>query len=106
THAERLFPATASSQGGQFNGLPSSAGTLVRVLEPPVKEGVLQVHMRSGCTACPLYTDWSSCWSYTCCPCYTAFDIGTIYTIMKGRVIAKTSPLCLPITQHKKPTKQ
>ena len=53
THAQRLFPATASAkgvrlngrpfpatawtEGGQLNGPPSSAGTLVRVLEPPVK---------------------------------------------------------------------
>src|SRR5712691_2132603 len=70
THAQRLFPATASAkgarlngrpfpatawaEGGQFNGPPSSAGTLVRVLEPPVKDGVNPVRMRSG------FMSWST----------------------------------------------
>src|SRR5262249_9015676 len=55
TGAQRLFPATASAAGGaqrvaacsasarhQFNGAPSSTGTLVRVLAPPVKAGMSQ----------------------------------------------------------------
>jgi hypothetical protein len=58
TGAQRLFPATASAEGAQFNGRPfpasataegaqlnvppSSAGTLVRVLEPPVKARISQ----------------------------------------------------------------
>jgi hypothetical protein len=48
------FPASATAEGGQFNGPPSSAGTLVRVLEPPVKDGVNPVRMRSG------FMSWST----------------------------------------------
>ena len=70
THAQRLFPATAWAEGRQFNGAPfpasataegaqlnvppSSAGTLVRVLEPPVKDSVNPVRMRSG------FMSWST----------------------------------------------
>jgi len=42
------FPATASAEGAQFNGRPSSAGTLVRVLEPPFKAGVSQGRLSPG----------------------------------------------------------
>src|SRR6266571_6856807 len=54
THAQRLFPATASAEGAQLNVPPSSAGTLVRVLEPPVKDGFNPVRMRSG------FMSWST----------------------------------------------
>src|SRR4029453_3095606 len=66
TGAQRLFPATASAEGAQLNGSPfpasataegaqltvppSSAGTLVRVLEPPVKAGISQMTCQK--TAC------------------------------------------------------
>src|SRR6266705_4653537 len=50
----RPFPATAWAEGGQCNGPPSSAGTLVHVLEPPVKDGVNPVRMRSG------FMSWST----------------------------------------------
>src|SRR5205814_3555011 len=48
------FPATASAEGAQLNVSPSSAGTLVRVLEAPVKDGVNPVRMRSG------FMSWST----------------------------------------------
>jgi hypothetical protein len=47
-------PATVSAEGAQVNGRPSSVGTLVRVLEPPVKDGVNPVRMRSG------FMSWST----------------------------------------------
>jgi hypothetical protein len=50
----RPFPATAWAEGGQFNGPPFSARTLVRVLEPLVKDGVNPVRMRSG------FMSWST----------------------------------------------
>src|SRR5919199_1560488 len=49
------FPATASAEGAQLNGPPSSAGTLVRVLEPPVKAHISKgrkaafEHLSSSC---------------------------------------------------------
>src|SRR5215831_18697260 len=36
------FPATASAEGTQLNGRSSTAGPLVRVLEPPVKADISQ----------------------------------------------------------------
>src|SRR5262249_20217935 len=48
------FPASATAEGAQLNVPPSSAGTLVRVLEPRVKDGVNPVCMRSG------FMSWST----------------------------------------------
>ena len=62
------FPASATAEGAQLNVSPSSAGTLVRVLEPPVKDGVNPVRMRSGFMSWSTGHGLSPCWSCTRCP--------------------------------------